>query len=251
MTDTKRGRVRVEDGQKRIRALLGSEVIADSTNAKYVWELPYYPTYYFPPADVRTELLVATGESYRSPSRGTASVHTIKAGEQEAEGAARVWDGAAIDDLAGFVSFRWAAMTHWFEEDVEVFVHARDPHTRIDILQSSRHIEVMIDGVKVADSHQPRLLFETGLPVRYYLPKTDVRLDLLAPSDTHTACPYKGTAEYWHVKKDDGFVEDIVWSYPTPFPESMQIAGYLSFYNEKVDIRVDGELEGRPKTHFS
>ena len=172
-------------------------------------------------------------------------------GEQEAEGAARVWDGAAIDDLAGFVSFRWAAMTHWFEEDVEVFVHARDPHTRIDILQSSRHIEVMIDGVKVADSHQPRLLFETGLPVRYYLPKTDVRLDLLVPSDTHTACPYKGTAEYWHVRKDDGLAEDIVWSYPTPVPESMQIAGYLSFYNEKVDIRVDGELEARPKTHFS
>ncbi len=142
-------------------------------------------------------------------------------------------------------------MKHWFEEDVEVFFHARDPHTRIDILQSSRHIEVMIDGVKVADSHQPRLLFETGLPVRYYLPKTDVRLDLLVPSDTHTACPYKGTAEYWHVRKDDGLAEDIVWSYPTPVPESMQIAGYLSFYNEKVDIRVDGQLEARPKTHFS
>lgn len=251
MTDTKRGRVRVEDAQKRVRVLLGGDVVADSTNVKYVWESPYYPTYYFPAADVHMELLVATGESYRSPSRGTASVYTIKAGNEEAVTAARVWDEAEIDDLAGFVSFRWAAMSHWFEEDVEVFVHARDPYTRIDILQSSRHIEVMIDGVKVADSHQPRLLFETGLPVRYYLPKTDVRLDLLAQSDTHTACPYKGTAEYWHVQAGDGRVEDIVWSYPTPLPESREVAGYLSFYNEKVDILVDGELEERPKTHFS
>lgn len=251
MTATKRGRVRVEDGQKRIRVYLGGELVADTTDVKYVWEKPYYPTYYFPPADVRIDLLVATGESYRSPSRGTASVHTVKAGDAEAVQAARVWDSAEIDELAGFVSFNWKAMSRWFEEDVEVYVHARDPYTRIDVLQSSRHVEVMIDGVTVADSHQPRLLFETGLPVRYYLPKTDVRLDLLEASDTQTACPYKGTAEYWHVRSGEALVEDIVWSYPTPLAESIDIAGYVSFYNEKLDIVIDGELQARPKTKFS
>jgi len=251
MSDVKRGRITVEDGQKRVRVYLGGEVVADSTKVKYVWEKPYYPTYYFPAADVNMDLLVATGETDRSPSRGTASLHTIKAGPEEAVAAARLWDEAKIDEIAGFVSFDWKAMSHWFEEEEEVYVHARDPYTRIDVLQSSRHIEVMINGVKVADSHQPRLLFETGLPVRYYLPKTDVRLDLLVPSNTHTMCPYKGTADYWHVRADDGLVEDIVWGYPNPLAESIEVAGYVSFYNEKVDILVDGEPENRPKTVFS
>jgi len=250
MTDT-RGRVRVEDGQKRVRVYLGAEVVADTTGAKYVWEWPYYPTYYFPAADVRMDLLVDTGETYRSPSRGTASVHSVKAGGQDASAAARVWDQSEIDEISGHVSFDWNAMSRWFEEDEEVYVHARNPYTRIDILQSSRHIEVVIGGVTVADSHQPKLLFETGLPVRYYLPKTDVRLDLLVASDTATSCPYKGDAEYWHVRTDDGLVDDIVWSYRTPVAESSQIAGYVAFYNEKVDIIVDGELEARPKTVFS
>ena len=250
MTET-RGKVRVEDGQKRVRVYLGAEVVADTTSAKYVWERPYYPTYYFPVADVRKDLLVDTGETYRSPSRGTASVHSVKAGGQEASAAARVWDQSEIDAINGYVSFNWNAMSRWFEEEEEVYVHPRDPYTRIDILQSSRHVEVVIGGVTVANSHQPKLLFETGLPVRYYLPKTDVRLDLLVASDTATSCPYKGDAEYWHVRTDDGLVDDIVWSYRTPVAESSPIAGYVAFYNEKVDIIVDGELEARPKTVFS
>ena len=250
MTET-RGRVRVEDGAKRVRVYLGAEVVADTTSAKYVWERPYYPTYYFPAADVRKDLLVDTGETYRSPSRGTASVHSVKAGGQEASAAARVWDQSEIDAINGYVSFNWNAMSRWFEEEEEVYVHARDPYTRIDILQSSRHVEVVIGGVTVADSHQPKLLFETGLPVRYYLPKTDVRLDLLVASDTATSCPYKGDAEYWHVRTDDGHVEDIVWSYRIPVAESSQIAGLVAFYNEKVDIIIDGELEARPETVFS
>jgi uncharacterized protein (DUF427 family) len=251
MAEVNRGRVRVEDGQKRVRVYLGGELVADSVDLKYVWEKPYYPTYYFPPADVQIDLLVPTGESYRSPSRGTASVHTVKAGDEEAVAAARVWDDAQIEELAGHVSFNWSSMSNWFEEDEEVYVHARDPYSRVDVLQSSRHVEVMIDGVKVADTHQPRLLFETGLPVRYYIPKTDVRLDLLVDSDLHTDCPYKGTADYWHVKTQDGLVENIVWGYPTPLPESNGIGGYVSFYNEKVDIVIDGEPQERPKTKFS
>jgi len=251
MADTNRGRVRVEEGHKRVRVYLGGELVADTKSPKYVWEKPYYPTYYLPPSDVRLDLFVDTGEAFRSPSRGTASVHTVKAGDQEAVEAARVWDDAEIEELDGFVSFQWSAMSNWFEEEEEVFVHARDPYTRIDILQSSRHVEVTVDGVKVADTHQPRLLFETGLPVRYYIPKTDVALDLLTDSDLHTACPYKGTADYWHVRTPGGLVENIVWGYPTPLPESLEVGGYVSFYNEKVDIVVDGELQDRPKTKFS
>jgi uncharacterized protein (DUF427 family) len=246
-----RGRVRVEDGQKRIRVYLGGEVVADSRRTKLVWEKPYYPVYYFPEADVRSDLLVDTGETHRSPSRGTATISTVKAGGAEAPDAARVWRAANIEGIADHVSFVWNAMDAWFEEDEEVFVHARDPYTRVDILQSSRHIEVEVDGVKVADSHQPRLLFETGLPVRYYLPKTDVRLDLLTPTETRTDCPYKGTASYWSVDAAGTIHRDIVWGYQAPTLESIQISGYLSFYNEKVDIYVDGELQDRPRTIFS
>jgi len=245
-----RGRVRIEDGQKRVRTYLAGEPVADSTRVRLVWEKPYYPVYYFPPQDVRMDLLVPTGATKRSPSRGVAAVHTVKVGDREAPDAARVWNEAAIPEIAGYVSFSWQAMDSWFEEDEEVFVHARDPYTRIDVLQSSRHVEVFVGGTKVADSRQPRLLFETGLPIRYYLPKTDVRLDLLVPSATRTHCPYKGTASYWSVRTEDGLVADVVWGYPTPVLESVKIAGYVCFYNEKVDIVVDGELQERPRTVF-
>lgn len=248
---TGRGRVRIEDGPKRIRVQLGGEWVADTTRVKLVWEVPYYPTYYFHPRDVDFDLLVGAGDTYRSPSRGVAELYTVKAGASAAEKAARVWTGAEFEELVGYVSFTWHAMDAWFEEDVEVFVHPRDPYTRIDILQSSRHVEVVVDGVTIADSHQPRLLFETNLPTRYYVPKIDVRMDLLTSTTTATACPYKGEAEYWSVAAGEKSFDDLVWSYPRPLAESIDIAGYLSFYNEKVDIYVDGELEERPATKFA
>jgi uncharacterized protein (DUF427 family) len=142
-------------------------------------------------------------------------------------------------------------MDAWFEEDEEVFVHPRSPYTRIDALASSRHVEVIVNGVTVADSTHPTLLFETGLPTRYYLPKVDVRLDLLRESSATSACPYKGFARYWSVDTGSGVAEDVGWSYPTPLRESEQVAGLVCFYNERVDLRVDGELQERPKTPFS
>jgi uncharacterized protein (DUF427 family) len=132
-----------------------------------------------------------------------------------------------------------------------VFTHPRDPYTRVDILPSSRHVRVEVDGVTVAESTSPRLLFETGLPGRYYLPKTHVRLDLLIPTDTVTHCPYKGQAEYWSVRAGDTVHGDLAWSYRTPLPESQKIAGLIAFYNEKVDTYVDGVLQQRPSTKFS
>jgi uncharacterized protein (DUF427 family) len=246
---TERGRVRVEPGTKRVRVMLGGEIIADTISPLLVWEVPYYPTYYFPPGDVRTELLIPTGESKGSPSRGEATQYVVKAGN--AEGAAYAFHDSLIPECVDHHVFVWRTMDHWFEEDEEVFVHARDPYTRIDILPSSRRVRVEIDGETVADSTNASFLYETGLPTRYYFPKTDVRMDLMIATDRVTACPYKGTARYWSVTVDGASHENVVWGYDSPFPESQKIVGLVAFYNEKTDIYVDEVLQERPKTKFS
>jgi uncharacterized protein (DUF427 family) len=241
----------VEPSPRRVRVYLGGELVADTVHALYVWEKPYWPMYYIPAADVHTGALVATGETDRTPSRGEAEIHTVSAGGKEAVGAARWYRESPIPELADHVRFDWRAMDGWFEEDEEIFSHPRSPYTRVDVLQSSRHVRVVVDGVDVADSVRPRLLFETNLPTRYYLPKTDVRMDLLVATDLETHCPYKGTANYYSVEVNGKVFENIVWWYQHPMPESLPIAGFVSFYNEKVDVYVDGELEERPKTPFS
>jgi uncharacterized protein (DUF427 family) len=243
-------RVRTEIGGRRVRTYLSGELVADTTAPLLVWEKPYYPVYYFPLSDVRADL-TATGETKRSPSRGDATVYTVATAGGKAQGAAYRHVESPVEELRDYVAFSWEAMDSWHEEDEQVYVHARDPYTRVDILQSSRHIEVVIDGVKVADSDAPRLLFETGLPVRYYLPKTDVRMDLLEATNLHTECPYKGTASYYDVVVEGTRHENVVWWYPFAAEESQRVAGLVSFYNEKLDIYVDGELEVRPKTMFS
>ncbi|GAA2825434.1 DUF427 domain-containing protein [Nonomuraea rubra] len=247
MDATNRGKVRVERTAKRVRTYLGGRVVADTTSALLVWEVPYYPTYYFPPADVEQSALKATGATKHSPSRGDAVVYTVTSGTAEAADAALAYPESPLEQIRGFVRFEWDAMDAWFEEDEEVFFHARDPYTRVDVLNSSRHVRIEVDGVTVADSRNPRILFETGLPARYYLPKTDVRLDLLEPTDTATHCPYKGTAEYWTVNGK----KDLAWSYRTPLPESTKVAGLIAFYDEKLDVYVDGELQERPKSKFA
>jgi uncharacterized protein (DUF427 family) len=239
---TSRGRVRVEPGAKRIRTYLGGVAVADTTRPTLVWERPQHPEYYFPLADVRTELLVPDGGTSRSPSRGDGRTFTVRAGGKEAPGAALRYEDSPIPELRELVRFEWDAMDGWFEEDEEVFTAARDPYTRVDILPSSRHVRIEVDGETVAESNAPRLLFETGLRVRYYLPKTHVRLDMLEPTDTATYCPYKGTAQWWSVRVGDTVREDLAWSYPTPLPESQRIAGLVAFYDEKVDVYVDGVL---------
>jgi len=248
-TDT-RGRVKVERGAKRVRVVLGGKIIADTTRPLLVWEIPYYPAYYLPREDVVADVLVPSGDTGHSPSRGDSVVYDVRAGDREAPGAAQEYPESPIEELRGHVRFEFSAMDMWFEEDEEIFVHPRDPHKRVDILASSRHVRVEIDGVTVAESDSPHLLFETGLPVRYYLPKTDVRLDLLEPSDTITRCPYKGEAEYYSVRAGGKLHSDIVWYYRMPLPESQKVQGMLCFYDEKVDVYVDGVKQERPKTPF-
>jgi uncharacterized protein (DUF427 family) len=247
----RRGRVRVEHGAKRVRAYVGGELVADSNRPLLVWEKPFYPAYYLPVEDVRTELLEADGGFVHSPSRGNGHTFTLRAGGKELAAAAMRYRESPLEELRDAIRLDWDAMDAWFEEDEQVFTHPRDPYTRVDILPSSRHVRVEVDGVTVAETAKPTLLFETGLPTRFYLPKTHVRMDLLTPTDTVSHCPYKGQAEYWSVRAGDAVHADLAWSYRTPLPESQKIAGLISFYNEKVDIFVDGVLQERPKTKFS
>src|SRR3954462_6674122 len=180
---TARGRIRLEPGAKRVRAFLGGEVVADTVRAMLVWEVPYYPTYYFPLDDVRADLR-PDGETVHSPSRGDCRAFTVRAGGREARGAALRDEDSPIAGLRDLVRVDWHAMDAWFEEDEEVFTHPRDPYTRVDILAGSRHVRVEVDTETVAESSSPRLLFETGLPVRYYLPKTHVRPAPLLPAQS-------------------------------------------------------------------
>jgi uncharacterized protein (DUF427 family) len=247
---TARGRVRVEPSQKRVRVYLAGDLVADTIRPLLVWEVPYYPAYYLPAADVRAKL-VPTGKTEHSPSRGEAEILDVVTERGTAAGAARRYPDSPIEELRDAVRLDFAAMDEWLEEDEPIYVHPRNPYSRVDILASSRHVRVEIDGVTVAESRSPRILYETGLPPRYYLPLPDVRMDLLVPSDTQTRCPYKGTAGYWSVEVNGKRYDDYVWIYRSPLPESQKVAGLACFYNEKVDLYVDGVAQDRPHTPFS
>lgn len=218
---------RIEQSGKRVRVMAGGRVVADSTGPLLVWEIPYYPTYYFSTGDVDTQLLTKA-ENHR---------FDLVLGDDRRAGVA--YRNVDIPDLADHIAFRWDGMDHWFEEDEEVFVHARNPRTRIDVLRSSRRVMVEIDGVEVADSTSASFLFETGLPTRYYLPKTDVRFEYFKPTDTVSRCPYKGEARYWTAEINGQVHEDVLWGYDYPLPESQKVAGLVCFYTEKVDVFVD------------
>jgi uncharacterized protein (DUF427 family) len=241
--------VRVETGAKRVRTYLAGDLVADTIRPLLVWEIPHYPAYYFPAADVRARL-VGTGATDRSPSRGTGEVLDVITEHGTAAGAGRRYPDSPIEELRSAVRLEWSAMHEWLEEDEPVYTHPHDPYKRIDILASSRQVRVEVDGVVLAESRAPRVLFETGLPARFYLPLPDVRMDLLQPSKHRTHCAYKGTAAHWSVRIDGRTYEDLVWIYRTPLPECQKIAGLACFYNEKVDLFVDGELQERPRTQF-
>jgi uncharacterized protein (DUF427 family) len=246
----RRGRVKVESGHKRIRGYIGGELVFDTTKPMLVWEVPYYPAYYVPSTDVLAEL-TPNGETASSPSRGTAECLDVRiAGVERVSNAWRYPD-SPLEQLRDLVRFEWGAIDEWLEEDEPVYTHPRDPYTRVDILRSSRQVQVVVEGVKIADSSRPTILFETGLPPRYYLPLSDIRMDLLQPSETHTYCPYKGEASYWSLALDGSTRQDFVWTYRSPLAESQKVAGLACFYNEKVDLYLDGELQDRPKTKFS
>lgn len=239
---------RTRTNHKWIRGSIGGQPMVDTRDALFVWEHEYYPQWYIPVGDVAGEL-VPNGDTFDGGDRGTGIGVDLHLANGVVPNVG--WQHPDIAELAGRVRFEWDAMDAWYEENTEVFVHPRSPEVRIDALPSSRHIRVLIDDVVLADSTQPTILFEATLPSRYYLPQSDVRMDLLTPTHTTSACPYKGFARYWSVTVGDVVHTDIAWGYRTPLPESEAVAGLVCFYNEQVDIEVDGDRLARPITKFS
>jgi len=247
--------IRVELSPKWIRAVFGGEVIANSRKVLLVWDRGRTPAYYFPKSDVKMQYLTPTDHHTTSDTKGESSYFTIKVGNKTAENAAYYFPKpetsdksmGAAPDLRDYVSFEWRQMDSWYEEGEEVFVHPHDPYHRIDILQSSRHVRVVLGGAAIAESRRPVLLFETGFPARYYLPKEDVRAELLRPSDTVTRCAYKGEAQYYSIAVGGKVFPDVIWYYRFPTAEHGKIANYLAFYEERMDaFYVDGVENPKP-----
>ena len=232
-----------EDSPRRVRAILGGEIVAESDHTKMLHETGYLPTYYFPTEDVNQDLLEKTDHTTHCPFKGDATYWSAEADGKVAENA--VWgypeplDSSPIP--ANYVAIYFGAMDQWFEEDEEISIHPRDPYHRVDVRAGSRHVKVTVGGETVAESDHPKILFETGLPPRYYLPPEDVNTDFLTPSETVTHCPYKGAASYWSAEIDGEIIEDVAWSYPEPLPEAAKTEGHYCFLGDGVETEVDGE----------
>jgi uncharacterized protein (DUF427 family) len=243
-------RGRVEPAPRRVRGYLANELVFDTTAARYVWEVPYYPQYYIPVGDVRAEFL-RDEDHPQQVQFGPSRLHSLIGAGQTHQSAARVFDADSGSPVAGTVRFQWDLL-RWFEEDEPIYGHPRNPYSRVDALRSHRHVRVELDGVLLADTRSPVLLFESGLPTRYYIDPTNIAFEHLQPSSTQTLCPYKGvTSAYWSVRTGETLHSDLAWTYHYPLPAVAPIAGLLAFYNEKLDIVVDGAGLPRPHTQFS
>jgi uncharacterized protein (DUF427 family) len=242
-----------EPSARWVRGMFGATTVVDSRAPVLVWEPgTTVPLYAFPEADVRADLLRPAARPPARAHSGSTVFHDLVVDGVTVPNAAWCFPG----DLAGHVAFEWAArvgrgLDRWTEEDEEITVHPRDPYIRVDALPSSRHVVVRLDGEVLADTREPVLLFETGLPTRYYVDRTDVAFEHLIASDTETACPYKGvTTGYWSARVRDVVHEDVAWSYQYPDRAVGAVAGMVAFYNERVDLVVDGVPLPRPRTHF-
>jgi uncharacterized protein (DUF427 family) len=229
-----------------VRAFFNGQLVADSREMVLFFERPY-PNYFFPKRHVRMDYLRKSDYVENCPRRGESEFWHLEVGGKRAENAAFSHRGHGMGE---YLTFKWAAMERWLEEDEEIFVHARNPYHRVDALLSSRHVEVTLEGVQLAASSNPVLLFETGLPTRYYLAREDVRTELLETTDTVTRCPYKGVAETFGVRLADTFYRDYAWLYPAPVAACANIRNRICFYNEVGDISEDGQSLPRPETHF-
>ena len=244
----------IEPSPRRVRVTFNGQTVADSIAMRIMHETRHLPVYYFPKGDVRMDLLEKSDHSSHCPHKGDASYMSVRVGDRIAENAMWYYQNpiSSVPDLKGLVAFYWSKMDHWYEEDEEIFVHLRDPYKRVDTTASSRHVQVRLAGEIVADTKRAVFLFETGMPTRYYIPRQDVRADMLIASDLTTRCPYKGIAQYYSVKVADHLFENIVWTYPEPVPECPKIKDLLCFFNEKVEsITVDGDEIPKQKTNWS
>src|SRR6476661_3458500 len=228
--------LRYEPTEKRIRATIGGRTVVDSARAAFVWEpRRIVPSYAVPEADVNAEL--RPGHPF--------AMHTAPGDPLLVDGFAEAYR-LHEPDLPGYVLLDFAAFDAWYEEDERNYGHPRDPFHRIDIVHSTRHVVVELDGVTLADTRAPALLFETQLPTRFYLPPGDVDLAAFAPSEKHSWCAYKGQASYCSLPD----TPDVAWFYPDPLREAAEVKDMIAFWDERVDVIVDAERRGRPKTHW-
>lgn len=236
---------RVEPTPRWIRVRAGETWLADSRRASLLaWYGPgMLPTYCFPAGDVRVDLLCEGADGWHDAA--------VEGGLVRA--AARRLDNlpGPADAANGLWTFAWDGSVRWFEEALEIGGHARDPATRVDVVPSERHIRVELAGTLLADSIRSAALFETTLPTRWYLPREDVSLELLEPSDLRTTCPYKGRALFFSVRAGGELHRDLAWTYPDPLPECPGVRERICFLNERVDITIDGEPQRRPVTPWS
>jgi len=244
----------LEPSPRRVRVRIAGEMVADSRGAWLLHETGLMPVYYFPPGDLRQDLLAPSETRSHCPFKGDAAYHHVVGGDRRVDDAAWTYPSPnpELPDLAGLVAFYWVKADAWLEEDEEVFVHPRDPYHRVDVLPTSRHVRVSVDGVVLADSNNTVVLFESGLPPRYYFPKADVVFDHLESTHTDSRCPYKGHAtEYWSATTPQGTHPDVAWAYPDPLPAVHRIQDRVCFYDEKLDVDLDGARQIRPATKFS
>ncbi len=239
---------------KRVRVMAGGHLLADTTRALLLFESDHIPIYYFPIEDVKTELFEDGQLVTHSPYKGNARHYSLKDSDGKYDDIMWHYDKPVegCPDISNHVSFYWHEVDRWFEEDEEVFVHVRDPFRRVDCLPTSRRVTATLNKTTLADTGRAILLFETGLPTRPYLPLEDCKTEHLEPSDLRTMCPYKGEAQYYHIRMGDTFVKNAVWYYPDPVHEAARIRGMLSFGLEFIDsLRVGDEDLPRPITSLT
>ncbi|MFZ0341731.1 MAG: DUF427 domain-containing protein [Gaiellaceae bacterium] len=237
----------------RLRGFFAGESVFDTLGAKLLYETAHLPVYYVPEQNLRHDLLDSSDRRTRCPHKGEASYRSLRVGDRFEPEA--VWTYrepiAPAAFLAGYAAFYWAKLDRWFVEDEQVLGHPRDPYHRIDTFRISRPVRVSVDDETVAESTRTVALFESGLPARFYLPAEDVRTDLLEPSETKTRCAYKGVATYWHVRVGHTLREDLAWTYAEPERDGAAVRGLICFFNERVDLEVDGDAQERPVTRWS
>ena len=238
----------LEESPRWIRARLAGKTVVSSTRPRLLHESGRLPVLYFPEGDVRTDLLRPSDTEETDELKGTARFWSLAAGERIVEDAAWSFDGP---ELSGLIAIRWDAMDEWLEEDEPALKHPRDPYHRIDVRASSRQVRVSLDGSPLAESSRTKLLFETSLPPRFYFPAEDVTRVALEPSDRVTACAYKGEASYWSVRVGDRVEPDLAWTYRHPLHDAEPVQDMIAFFNERIDLDVDGERWERPVTGWS
>ncbi|MEQ8640856.1 MAG: DUF427 domain-containing protein [Alphaproteobacteria bacterium] len=240
-----------EPSPRRVRVMFNGKIIADSRRMYLMRQHGFLVVYYIPKEDVDQSVLESSNHTTESPYKGRAEYWNVRVGDRVAEAAAWHYPSPkpGSPDTSAYMSFDWHSMDAWFEEDEQAFVHARDPYLRCETLNSSRHLVVKLDGTVVAETRRPLILLETGLVSRYYVPKTDIRLDWCEPSDTFTLCPYKGRARYMHMRVNGKLHTDAVWLYDYPLPDICKVQGRVSFWNERAELILDGEKVTRPESH--